>query len=143
MKDEGNPRPAWCPILLPVLQSGSGRGQQEYPSSKPRLVVFLSQLLYVGQTLVRGGHCVKIAVLDRGAVVIVVCFQEGGGVGIAQPRLLLLLPPGKASVVMAVALRRDAEHADAQVGGDLDADACAVTRQVQQRQDLRKQNRER
>lgn len=52
----------------------------------------------------------------------VVCFQERGEVRVS-PRLL---PPGKPSVVVGLARRRDAEDSDAQVGSDLEAHACTV-----------------
>lgn len=48
-----------------------------------------------------------------------------------------LLPPGKLSVAMGVALRRDAEDSDAQVGGDLKTHTCAVACEIQKREDLK------
>lgn len=72
--------------------------------------------------LLRGGHFVKAALAQ--GLVLIVCFQERGEVCFL-PRLL---PPGKPSVAVSVARRRDAEDPDAQVGGDLDAHARAVAR---------------
>lgn len=63
----------------------------------------------------------------------VVCFQEQGEIGIS-PRLL---PPGKPSVAVGVPRRRDAEDSDAQVGGDLEAHARTVARQIHKREDLK------
>lgn len=87
------------------------------------LVVFFH---LVGEAvLIQSGHSVKVAVArDRGRLlfVVVVCFQERGEVRVS-PRLL---PPGKPSVAVAVARRRDAEDLDAQVGGDLEAHARTV-----------------
>lgn len=67
-------------------------------------------------------------------VVVLVCFQERGEVCVS-PRLL---PPGKLSFAVGVGRRRDAEDADAQVGGDLEAHACAVAAQIQSGEHLRK-----
>lgn len=91
-------------------------------------------------TLIRSVHFVKAAVArGRGGslllflvVVLVVCFQERGEI-CASPRLL---PPGKSSVAAGLARRRDAEDLDAQVGGDLEAHAGTVARQIQKREDL-------
>lgn len=77
--------------------------------------------------------------LGRGSlllVVVVVCFQERGEICVSP----CLLPPGKPSVTVGVARRRDAEHPDAQVGGDLEAHACAVAHQIQKREDLKRKN---
>lgn len=82
--------------------------------------------LFVEAALIRSGYFVEAAVaLARGALLLLlVCFQERGEICVL-PRLL---PPGKPSVpVVGVARRRDAEHSDAQVGGDLEAHACAVS----------------
>ena len=68
------------------------------------------------------------------ALVVLICSQERGDV--RAPPLLLLLPPGKPSVAVGVARRRDAEDLDVQVGGDLDAHACAVAYEIQKREDL-------
>lgn len=63
---------------------------------------------------------------------IVVCFQERGEVWLS---LRPLLPPGKPSVAVGVARRRDAEDLDAQVGGNLEAHARTVACQIQKRKD--------
>lgn len=83
----------------------------------------------VGQTrLFRGGHFVKAAVArGRGSLLAVVCFQERGEIWIS----LRLLPPGKPSVTVGVARRRDAEDSDAEMRGDLEAHARTISRQVQ------------
>lgn len=60
---------------------------------------------------------------------------SGAGRGPRPPRLL---PPGKSSVAVGVARRRDAEDLDAQVGGDLEAHARTVACQIQKREDLKK-----
>ena len=92
----------------------------------------------VEAVLIRSGHFVKAAVArGRGSFLlfIVVCFQERGEVQLF-PRPLL--PPGKSSVAVSVAGRRDAEHLDTQVGGDLEAHACTVACQIQKREHLKK-----
>lgn len=87
---------------------------------------FYFSVLWERQFLLRGGHFVKAAVAQgRGGMsllVVIICFQERGEVCIL-PRLL---PPGKPSVAVSVARRRDAEDPDAQVGGDLEAHTRAV-----------------
>lgn len=96
-------------------------------------VGFIFLALGRAQFLLRSGHFVKAAVArGRGSLLVIVCFQERGEVCIS-PRLL---PPGKASVSVTVARRRDAEDSDAQVGGDLEAHARAVPCQIQKREDL-------
>lgn len=65
-------------------------------------------------------------------VMVLVCFQERGEVCVS-PRLL---PPGKLSFAVGVGRRRDAEDADAQVGGDLQTHARAVAAQIQSGEDL-------
>ena len=77
---------------------------------------------------IRCGHFVKAAV-DQGrgrSILVIACFQERGEVCV-PPRLL---PPGNRSVVLAVALCRDAEHSDAQVGGDLEAHPRTVACEI-------------
>lgn len=83
--------------------------------------------LWRRQFLIRSGHFVKAAVArGRGGslFLLVVCFQERGEIRVS-PRLL---PPGRPSVAVELARRRDAKDADAQVGGDLEAHAGAVAR---------------
>lgn len=63
---------------------------------------------------------------------VLVCFQERGEVCVS-PRLL---PPGKLSFAVGVGRRRDAEDADAQVRGDLQAHTRAVAAQIQSGEDL-------
>lgn len=82
--------------------------------------------------LIRSGHFVQAAV-GRGRLLVVVCFQERGEIRVS-PRLL---PPGKPSVAVGVPRSRDAEDSDAQVGGDLEAHARTVARQIHQREDLK------
>lgn len=96
--------------------------------SKPFFITFLVcrvQLVLffhlVGdEVLITSGHFVKAAVA-RGRVcplvTVVVCFQQRGEIRVSPH----LLPPGKPSVAVGVAWRRDAEDSDAQVGRDLDA----------------------
>lgn len=92
--------------------------------------------------LIRSGNFVEVAAaLARGSlllvvVVVIVCFQERGEICVSP----CLLPPGKASVTVGVARRRDAEHPDAQVGGNLEAHACAVAHQIQKREDLKRKH---
>lgn len=80
----------------------------------------------------RSGHFVEAAVArGRGSLLVVVCFQERGEISVSPH----LLPPGKPSVSVSLARRRDAEDLDAQVGGDLEAHARAVACQVQEGED--------
>lgn len=81
--------------------------------------------------LINDLHGVKAAKV--GLVLLLWC-EKWGGV-FARPRPLLL-PPGKLSVFVGVAWRGDAEDPDAQVGGDLQTYARAVTCQVHGRQNL-------
>lgn len=102
------------------------------------MVLFFYQ---VGEAdLIGSGHFVKPEVArGRGSllIVMVICFQERGQVCV-WPRLL---PPGKLSFLVVVVLRPDAEDLDVQVGGDLEAHARTVARQIQKREDLQN-NRE-
>lgn len=100
-------------------------------------VFFFSQrhFFFLLLSLFRSGYCVKAAVAgSRGRllVMLLVCFQERGEVRVS-PRLL---PPGKLSFAVGVGRRRDAEDADAQVRGDLQAHTRAVAAQIQSGEDL-------
>lgn len=91
--------------------------------------------IFLEAVLFRSGHCVEAAAaISRGRllVVVVVCFQERGEVCVS-PRLL---PPGKLSFAVGVSRRCDAEDADAQVGGNLEAHARAVAAEIQKGEDL-------
>lgn len=78
--------------------------------------------------MARGGGSLLVV------VVVVVCFQERGEIRVSAR----FLPPGKPSVAVGLARRRDAEDSDTQMGGDLEAQACAVACQVHKGQNLRK-----
>lgn len=81
-------------------------------------------LLAEEAVLIQSAHFFKVAVARGWGRLLVVCFHERGEVCVS-PRLL---PPGKPSVAVDGARRRDAEDADAQVGGDLEAHARTVAR---------------
>lgn len=98
-------------------------------------------LLEAEAALIRSGNFVEAAAaLGRGSLllvgVVIVCFQEREEICVSP----CLLPPGKPSVAVGVARRRDAEHSDAQVGGNLETHACAVAHQIQKREDLKRKN---
>lgn len=92
--------------------------------------------------LIRSGYFVEAAVArGRGSLLVLavaVCFQEREEICVSSR----LLPPGKPSVAVRLARRRDAEDVDAQVGGDLDAQACTVTYQIHRGEDLKQKQRE-